>query len=439
MKIIIVLLLMLNSVSFSSIAYTDSDLHSLGNHSPICIIGNNEFTPENGVTGGNGTPEDPYLIEGWVIIYDGSAQQGIFINNTDAYFIIQNCTVSQFHHYWGIRLSEVVHGTIKNITSIECMIGIAVEKSMDISLMNCTTRDYPFNGGWGICIVHSSLVDVYSSQCFNFETGIFIIESIDITIQGSCCYDNLVWGIVADVEEHRGALNYSIKNCEFWDNHAEGITVFGSAKTSNITVQNCSFHDQGTGIDLQLLTNATIEHCNFENHSMGIFLDRANSNSIRNCSFFRNDWGLQIDGAFLQIIKHNEVSYCTFMENEIGVLLFNSIENTVHHCLIANNSYMGLLTFDTLAHIFQNNIVNNGRNWTNNTDPAGVYSWRSFLDVRQNWWGSSKGPCISLCTRFPIIPLRSVENSDLIMLRYGFARFRPWLSEPVLNAGRPLP
>src|SRR6266480_3415200 len=36
-------------------------------HSSILIVGNAEFTPANGVTGGTGTASDPYVIQGWNI------------------------------------------------------------------------------------------------------------------------------------------------------------------------------------------------------------------------------------------------------------------------------------------------------------------------------------------------------------------------------------
>src|SRR5439155_6381742 len=39
----------------------------LAAHGPIAIVNDSDFTPANGVTGGNGTPSDPYVIEGWSI------------------------------------------------------------------------------------------------------------------------------------------------------------------------------------------------------------------------------------------------------------------------------------------------------------------------------------------------------------------------------------
>jgi hypothetical protein len=115
-NISLLVLFMFVSASFVGVSYPRASLDS-GNHSPIRIIGNDQFTIENGVTGGSGTEVDPYIIENWIIVDDDSAPHGIFINNTTAYFIIKNCTISGFHHpdefRQGIQLSEVTHGMIK--------------------------------------------------------------------------------------------------------------------------------------------------------------------------------------------------------------------------------------------------------------------------------------------------------------------------------------
>src|SRR3990170_2421328 len=55
----------------------------LTTHAPIVIVGNAEFTGANGVTGGSGTPSDPYIIEGWEI--NASAADGIAILYTTAH------------------------------------------------------------------------------------------------------------------------------------------------------------------------------------------------------------------------------------------------------------------------------------------------------------------------------------------------------------------
>lgn len=90
--------------SLSRIQYTP--------HDPIYIHGDENFTDENGVTGGKGTKENPYIIEGWDIKCD--LQDGITIRNVSVYFIIKHC----FIHDGGtgkdgIVFYNVTHGTIE--------------------------------------------------------------------------------------------------------------------------------------------------------------------------------------------------------------------------------------------------------------------------------------------------------------------------------------
>ncbi len=59
---------------------------------PLWISGDGDFIPANGVSGGNGTAGNPYIIENLEI--DGSgAEACIYIQNTIKYFTIRNCTL----------------------------------------------------------------------------------------------------------------------------------------------------------------------------------------------------------------------------------------------------------------------------------------------------------------------------------------------------------
>src|SRR5437660_11631331 len=78
-------------------------------HSPILISGNDGFTADNGVKGGTGTSDDPYVISGWTI---QAQSYGIEIANTTAYFTITNVSIS-----WGadgIVLSAIQNGVVRN-------------------------------------------------------------------------------------------------------------------------------------------------------------------------------------------------------------------------------------------------------------------------------------------------------------------------------------
>jgi len=88
-------------------------------HNPIYIFGDSNFTPENGVVSGDGSASNPYIIENWEINATGFTY-GIWIENTTAYFIIRNCTVTDTTQTIdepsgrAIYLKNVRHGIVEH-------------------------------------------------------------------------------------------------------------------------------------------------------------------------------------------------------------------------------------------------------------------------------------------------------------------------------------
>jgi len=428
------------------------------NHPPICIIGNDEFLPENGVTGGSGTEVDPYIIENWVIISDGSVSEGIFINDTDAYFIIRNCTICGFHHldehHQGIEFSVVTHGRIEDTKMSECAIGIYIQYSTENEIENCTCSDYPvYPDGYGIFIFLSTNITIISSTSYNMINGIEISESSDITVQKTECYNNTDFGLYSNNVPRHPIMRFLIEDCTFKNNGWDGVHLSGSTlpHSSGSIIRNCSFYSNGLepvenlycmGIWIERLWNTIIENCVFDHNGYGICIsDRTKNTIIRNCSFLSQVRdGVQIGGdfIFLSFAAHTEISHCNFIKNDAGLFLFMTRGTKVHHCRFINNSFVGVLSALSTPRITSNNFINNGRDLPDENESSGVYVWGSFIDLRNNWWGASEGPNISRWIRlsWKIVPIRIVDNGDLVFLRNGFARLRPWLSEPVPDAGR---
>ncbi len=95
-------------------------------HSPIAIVGDQEFTAENGVTGGSGTSADPYMIEGWEI---GPNEKyiSVLIMNTRAYFTVRNVHIVTADI--GISMSNVTHGRVENSVFYNTSIGVSMYHS----------------------------------------------------------------------------------------------------------------------------------------------------------------------------------------------------------------------------------------------------------------------------------------------------------------------
>src|SRR2546427_10543844 len=85
-------------------------------HAPIIIQSNSDFTVDNGVTGGNGTAADPYIIEGWELAF--SATYGILIQNTNAHFVIRDVDVHDAFtdsSFAAVDLEGVANGRLGNV------------------------------------------------------------------------------------------------------------------------------------------------------------------------------------------------------------------------------------------------------------------------------------------------------------------------------------
>lgn len=460
--IILMVLFLLVSTSLVGVSYPVIS-SSLGNHSPIRIIGNEQFTEENGVTGGSGTVDDPYIIENWLIVSDGSASQGIFINNTDVYFIIRNCTIRGFQHptdyRQGITLSEVTNGVIQDTKVNESATGIYLGYSAENKIQNCTCSDcYDDASGYGIYIFRSMNTTIVCCKCYNMSYGIYASESSRIILQKTACYDNLDAGFISlEVP----ATYFLIEDSTFYNNGWGGIDLSGVSAPypSGTIIRNCSFYSNGlepvenlyyNGLSIRRFRNTTIENCTFQQNGYGLALwDRVKNITIRNCSFLYNEIeGLDISGdfMFLTFAPDTEISYCDFIGNKWGGLLLYATRGArVHHCWFMNNSKHGVVVAFCSAQLTLNNFVNNGLEYTDENGSCGACLWASSTDIRDNYWGNPEGPSVSLLVRsknhtVKLIPLRVNDGSDTILFQGVFgrlvSRFRPWLSEPVPDAGR---
>ncbi|MCK5260719.1 MAG: right-handed parallel beta-helix repeat-containing protein [Thermoplasmatales archaeon] len=416
---------------------------SNGNHPPIYIDGNDEFTPENGVTGGNGIENDPYIIEDWVIVGDGSISEGIFINSTNAFFVIRNCSVSNFFSpndfCFGIKFANVENGKIENTNSFENYIAIGVRYSTHIQIDNCSGfdgYDAPSNFlSKGISCYYSTYITITSSECYNVDIGIYIDEASDVVIENSECYNTTWAGIECEGSDWQ-LMRIAIKDCTVHDNEFQGITlhywgdIFNRMHPSYSYISGCEIYNNVNSsypaLNIQCISDNIIENCIIHDNNEGFYIDTGN-NIIRNCSFFNiNGTGLTIAGGFLfpfDIARKNKVLNCNIYNNSLGIGLIGSINTQVEKNNIINNSILGMMTFNVFFTKFNyNNIVNNGYASLNGT--GGIFSWFSFVNVRNNWWNSSDGPS-------GVGP----GNGDSLNRRFSIALFRPWATEPIPDAG----
>ena len=103
---------------------------------PIYIYGNSDFTAANGVSAGDGSVSNPYIIENWDI--SATFGHGIYIEGTTVYFVIRNCYIHDGGgDYHGIYFNSVIYGTIYNVTSCNNNYGLYLRSSSNNNITNC--------------------------------------------------------------------------------------------------------------------------------------------------------------------------------------------------------------------------------------------------------------------------------------------------------------
>ena len=121
----------------------------------IAIYGDDELNATS--TAGTGTAGYPYIIENYVINASGFSVDGILINNTNAHFILRNCTINGADvGNSGIELRNVtkallINNTAHNIEMWGMEGGFCLRSSNNNTLINNTAK----NNFYGFSILSS--------------------------------------------------------------------------------------------------------------------------------------------------------------------------------------------------------------------------------------------------------------------------------------------
>ena len=164
---------------------------SITPHAPILINSSSDFTPINGVSGGDGSPENPWIIENLSItsyIYvntdGGVGRYCVYVQFTNDYFIIRNCQISNSSATFGIYAFNVSNCIVENnVIENNAYSGIIFQHSNNIKIMNNTIKNHRESG---MCLVSSSGI-VISNNTFmsNQDADISSLSNTNVTLTGN--------------------------------------------------------------------------------------------------------------------------------------------------------------------------------------------------------------------------------------------------------------
>lgn len=274
--------------------------------------GGGSYTWEEAVTkswcNGSGTWNDPYVIKD-IKVKGWGGEYCVFINNSNAYFIIRNCTFydtggSLF--YAGLKLNNVSNGQIIQSQMID-------------------------NGYSGI-----------GGNCFN------------TTFSDNNITDNLDNGITITI------MNSSIINNNISYNGDSGIRMSGDF--NNISLNNITFNENiaawSAGIFTTDAHNNTFMYNKLSNNNQrGIALYTSDDNYVYDNILYKNGGGVIVNDGRYNLISKNNITNGTH-----GILIYQNGYNNVVDNIIKDTLYYGVLLWQhtILNNITDNLIMNNG-------------------------------------------------------------------------------
>lgn len=325
-------------------------------HAPIFIHGNDEFTPENGVVGGNGTPADPYRIEGWEV-------PTVEVHNTTADFILRDTAITVFQFTDGIRLIRVSNATVANITyPTASRIGLLLEESSDSFVLSNA-----FSGSW-LAAVHLSRSRgvTLSNNTIQQGAGVLITGlAVEDYATHTITPDNLAGGrpilyhkngvgVTVEAVEAGHVIVANCRNVNIQGVRMEGHSLLQLAYVEEVSVAN-NVLTGGRGMRLFQVQGLNLTANQVDGTTEGLWADSSMALTIWNNSFTANqDQGVLVTDSMGVELRTNGL-----FEQGVGLQIEDSVAVTVSNNTLRNNSFALRAFRSADLRIFGNEFVDN--------------------------------------------------------------------------------
>ncbi|HLF06715.1 MAG TPA: right-handed parallel beta-helix repeat-containing protein, partial [Thermoplasmata archaeon] len=297
----------------------NSDIAPLGPHPPILIEGDGAFTASNGVTGGNGTPANPYRIVGWDIVR--KATPGILVRNTTSHFVLVAVTISGLDQTApGIMLDNVSNATVRDSRVFGNEAGVHANDSYDVRVENLTSisasvAGVRVSGGARTLVDRSTFHD-------SGQVGVWAEEAEQVSVIDS----DFVMAAERGVMVER-ASDYRVENSTFTGGRA-GVELVGTGGGS--IVANRFTDMSGDAVFIRSADNNTITDNIGRNLTIGILAGNSRGNLVRNNTFEEClTAGLSFQQVTASVIDSNRILNTTLRALQLISSPNNTIRNNV--------------------------------------------------------------------------------------------------------------
>jgi len=325
-------------------AATEDDVSAV-----ITILGDADFTAANGVVGGSGTAEDPYVIAALDIIVPPDEAYGVRIENVTAHFVLRGVIVqgAAQRDGAGIRIGFANGGALEGCSVSNSVNGIDIISSTDITMENCVL----YTAGRGLRVIGES-EEQYRHQISDTNqynnSPIYYYYGLDgetisglttghLTVAGSrnvtISHNEVVNGdglLIAFVEDSTISSNLAHRLADVATEH--GITLYSS--NNNDVYANLVKNNRLAGIQLTLADGNRI-HDNFAYvNDTGIRLLASDGNEVTGNDVYANVTAITLLGSSSDNVVAENTIYDDQGHMTSGILLEAAFTNTIERNLI---------------------------------------------------------------------------------------------------------
>jgi len=324
---LVLLVLLLNVMPLISTSVTSKDashetMESLylsvnDSHGPIVIDGDVNFSATALAEGwvGDGSLQNPFIIENYDITLGPTPVASISIKNTRSNYTIRGCHLigPAATPSYGVYLENSTNGNIINNIITNFAHGLNVTRG---SINIHVTRNNISYNSCGIWWEDSDNFTITENHCSqNFFTGVYISNSDNGTISGISCIGNGNYGILWEDSD-----NFAITQNHCSQNSFTGIYISHSSNGS-ISGNTCSGNgDNGLHLTSNSFYNVVSENIYTGNTNIGIRLQAVGWSIFENNTSNENDIGIWTTAA----------SYCPIHWNIFANNTYNILDDGVN-------------------------------------------------------------------------------------------------------------
>ena len=292
-------------------------------HAPIRINGNGDFgIGINGVSAGDGSAGNPWIIEGWDINGTGFGYC-LYVGNTTDYFEVRDCSLHDVDGDWSFPAFRTSGLLLYNVTNAEIVY-----------------NEINSNNKYGIILYDTDNNTVSHNNISNNDYGgIYVDYSYTNTISDNNLSMNYGYGIYLDYSNYNHLSNNTASS--IIGISGMGISLYRS--NSNKMIFNNVSNNQFAGIRIYSSSNSNLVENNTMVHT-GIGIEDSSFNTVRNNSL-----------------------YTIYYLDEISISLLYSDNNSVQNNLLSG-SYGGPAIISVSQSnnnsIFDNTILSSNRDYS---------------------------------------------------------------------------